>query len=123
MNIQLKQIPTWSVIKLNLRSAGKQDSQVNKFLTHDPDVFAGKTAWGYLERHVLCTHGTVQPSDAHFVLTQKQLCPETEENDQQSQRVHPCSGTGWFQISDGFLQETCELTKGAPHLQWELTVG
>lgn len=41
--------------------------QQSKFWPRDPDVFVDVTARGYLEKHVLSTHGTVQPCDAHFI--------------------------------------------------------
>lgn len=54
----------------------KQDCEVSHFLTRDTDVCAGETAWGYFEKHVLCTHGTVQPSDAHFIWTRRKRNPD-----------------------------------------------
>lgn len=54
----------------------KQDCEVSHFLTHDTDVCAGETAWGYFEKHVLCTHGTVQPSDTHFIWTWRKRYPD-----------------------------------------------
>lgn len=30
-------------------------------------MFVSDPAWGYLEKHVLCTHGNVQLRDAHFI--------------------------------------------------------